>query len=213
MLKISREHINRAIADSEWDLGNKILYDMCKKYPSHNEPQEIIGKIWLIGRAYAAAIERRKEVGNGHFDGDDFYIKRVVPKILKGKIDSWLKPLENEHEISYDNLQTVLSVHLKITNLFYDISGLKKRSLASKYLHFHFPNLFFIYDSRVVMAVSKLSYITGRLARPIHEHSDKEYQKFCKKCLIITEYVKNTYSVHLSPRYLDNLLLEVGKQK
>lgn len=44
-----------------WSFGNQILYDMCLKNPSHTNENVIIGKIWLIGRSYAAAIERIKE--------------------------------------------------------------------------------------------------------------------------------------------------------
>jgi hypothetical protein len=38
--------------------GNHILYRMCHKQPGHTNVDVIAGKIWLIGRAYAAAIER-----------------------------------------------------------------------------------------------------------------------------------------------------------
>ncbi len=41
-------------------VGNGILYDMCKKYPRHNNESEIIAKIWIIGRSYAASIERNR---------------------------------------------------------------------------------------------------------------------------------------------------------
>ena len=53
-----------------WSFGNQILYDMCLKNPSHTNENVIIGKIWLIGRSYAAAIERIKEKS---VPSDDFY--------------------------------------------------------------------------------------------------------------------------------------------
>jgi hypothetical protein len=53
-----------------WGFGNSILYDMCKRKPFHNQTDIIVGKIWIIGRSYAAAIERRRTVGNTN---DDFY--------------------------------------------------------------------------------------------------------------------------------------------
>ena len=46
--------------ETRWDFGNGILYEMCKEYPKHEKEDVIVGKIWLIGRSYAAAIERRK---------------------------------------------------------------------------------------------------------------------------------------------------------
>lgn len=42
-----------------WDLGNQVLYDVCRQNPDHTDEQAIIAKILLIGRTYAAAIERR----------------------------------------------------------------------------------------------------------------------------------------------------------
>jgi hypothetical protein len=31
---------------------------MCREEPLHSNPEIVSGKIWLIGRAYAAAVER-----------------------------------------------------------------------------------------------------------------------------------------------------------
>lgn len=58
-----------------------------------------------------------------------------------------------EHLKKYDspnemNLEEVSSTHKWLTNIFCEITDLEKRSLASKYLHFHYPHLFYIYDSR-----------------------------------------------------------------
>jgi hypothetical protein len=208
MVEITKEEINKAIAGNDWDLGNKILYDMCQQYPSHRNKSEIIAKVWLIGRSYAAAIERRKDTGNGSFDGDDFYLEKVAPEILDSDIDNWLSSLNKEDTASKDNIQNILLVHLNITELFSTISGLEKRSLASKYLHFHLPNLFFIYDSRAVTSVSHLSKITGRVGRSMYK-SDNEYRKYFEKCLNIMEHVKALHGIDLAPRSLDNLLLAI----
>ena len=50
--------------------GNKILYDMCATKPRHDDIDIIVGKIWLIGRSYSAAIERKagtKMIPGGNF--------------------------------------------------------------------------------------------------------------------------------------------------
>ena len=54
-----------------WEFGNSILYQMCKDNPKHDQADVVVGKIWLIGRSYAAAIERRKNADD--FLGDDFW--------------------------------------------------------------------------------------------------------------------------------------------
>ena len=59
--KISLEDcLEKAKAPSPWNVGNKVLYDLCRERPLHTDTQAVLAKIWLIGRAYAAAIERRK---------------------------------------------------------------------------------------------------------------------------------------------------------
>ena len=43
--------------NSRWRLGNTIMYEMVAKYPNHTDADEIVSKLWMIGRTYAAAIE------------------------------------------------------------------------------------------------------------------------------------------------------------
>ena len=58
---------------SVWDLGNSVLYDLCKKHPLHKNKTEILAKIWLIGKSYSASIDRRKK--NKKEAPDEFYDK------------------------------------------------------------------------------------------------------------------------------------------
>ena len=208
MVTLKKNQIDASIRGNEWDLGNEILYDMCRKYPKHNNKSEIIAKVWLIGRSYAAAIERRKHRGSDVFDGDDFYVEVVAPQIMESEIDDWLGSLRDVQRNPRESLDSILAVHLNVTELFFGISGLEKRSLASKYLHFHVPDLFFIYDSRAVTAVSHLSGIAGRVGRSKYM-ADNEYRKFCEKCMSIQEYIYKEFNIYLSPRHLDNLLLAI----
>jgi len=203
---INKKTIDIALGDSVWDLGNKVLYDLCRKHPYHNDTSEVIAKVWLIGRSYAAAIERRKN--KSKFKGDDFYIDVVAPNIIKSNIDIWFNDLKKVHEINSETLPQILRTHLKITKLFTKISQLEKRSLASKYLHFHFPKLFYIYDSRTLGALSKISKITGRVGKSKYL-SDGEYRKLFEKCLSLRKYVYNNHGYKLTPRQIDKLLLYI----
>lgn len=205
---ITREMIEQATACSLWDKGNEVLYDMCSKYSSHKADDEIIAKIWLIGRSYAAAIERRKpseEVGDG------FYTNCVAPIIRESKIDLFLEPLKGFRNIAEDNFEEIMTVHFYVTNLFSEISGLDKRSLASKYLHFHHPMLFFIYDSRACSGIRKFSSITGRASQTTDALADNEYRKFSEKCLALRFYIEKQFGENLKPREIDNLLLFAEK--
>lgn len=147
-----------------WSFGNQILYDMCLKNPSHTNENVIIGKIWLIGRSYAAAIERIKEKS---VPSDDFYSDVVAPHFLQFgvELDDKLKYLKSNTEVSLDNLQEILYVHKFLVNQITEITKLEKHSLASKYLHFHLPNHFFIYDSRAA----------GSITRFVHKREKKYY--------------------------------------
>ena len=176
---INKQFIKSSIDSGHWGFGNSILYDLCKKYPKHTKPDVVIGKTWLIGRSYAAAIERRRMYNK--IDGD-YYVKVVGPHFVKAGIDNWLSSVARFKQVSESNLEQILDVHNKFTSLLNDITGLRKRSLASKYLHFHKPNLFFIYDSRAITAARKLSSLWGIKVSASDDY-DWEYEDFCLRCL------------------------------
>jgi hypothetical protein len=199
--------IEQAMFPSPWRVGNEVLYDLCRTKPVHTDEADVAAKIWLIGRAYAAAIERRKRKSD---ENDGFYLNTVVPAMINSSIDAWILEAKKYNEPSNNSLKTLLQTHHKTTQLFSKISGMEKRSLASKYLHFHVPKLFYIYDTRAVEALRLLGNIVGRAKKctPTVE-ADNEYRKFAEKCLLLQQYIENKHKVKLSPRELDNLLLLV----
>ncbi|MFZ1492656.1 MAG: hypothetical protein WAU60_04495 [Candidatus Competibacter denitrificans] len=201
--------IKAAKLPSPWKVGNEVLYELCRTRPIHTDAADVIAKIWLIGRSYAAAIERRK---NKSDENDNFYVNVVAPAVISSSIDAWLEQARRHDKPSANSLTTLLQIHHKTTQLFSDISGMEKRSLASKYLHFHVPQLFYIYDKRAVEALRLLGGLVRRASR-ITIEADKEYRKFAEKCLLLQEHVEEQYGVSLSPRELDNLLLQVQEQK
>jgi len=83
--------LRRAISETSWDFGNKVLYEICCANPDHKSDDVIIGKIWLIGRSYATAIERRAEIEGAQ--GDAFYENEVAPKIRNSGIDGWFQEI------------------------------------------------------------------------------------------------------------------------
>lgn len=202
MQKINCREVKRAIDVSTWDLSNQILYDMCQKYPHHKSDDEIIAKVLLIGRVYSAAIERRKNVEN---ISSVFYREKVAKGIRKSKIDVWLNTLKDFDRPTSENCAQVIAVHKKVTDLFKKISGLEKRSLASKYLHFHFPNLFFIYDSRSSSALREIEYSSFWNSNLVEY--DLAYTKFFLRCMALVEKINSECDIPLSPRQLDKYLL------
>lgn len=143
----------------------------------------------------------------------DFYVKFIAPKLCESQIDKWLLALNNESEISEQNILKILEIHSGLTNLFYELTELNKRSLSSKYLHFHKPNLFFIYDS---LGSGALSKFIGRIKKQdiyssyLLSSNDTDYSKFFIKCLILKDKIKNTLGIDLTPRQLDNFLIDIA---
>ena len=195
--------IKSAKAQSPWRVGNDVLYELCRTRPTHKKVPDVLAKVWLIGRSYAAAIERRRNKGGLN---DDFYINEVAPAIIGSKIDLWINKAKKFDRPSKKSLSTLLTVHHETTQLFNSISGLEKRSLASKYLHFHVPQLFYIYDTRAVQGLRKLGKLLPRASRS-NANVDIEYRKFSEKCLFLQEHIEGEYGTRLSPREIDNLLL------
>jgi len=129
-----REKIEEAINQKDGGFGNSILYKMCKENPEHNSPDVVSGKMWLIGRAYSAAIERVKRKENIN---DDFYKEKVGPTLTDLELDKRLENLQKIEKATKENVSDILSAHKYLQNKIRKITGMDKRSLCSKYLHFH----------------------------------------------------------------------------
>ncbi len=199
--------VQTAQAPSPWRVGNAVLYELCSSRAAHCEESEVLAKIWLIGRSYAAAIERRKNKSSSDAN-DDFYIKTVAPTIIRSPIDSWIAEAKQCDHPSRESFSTLLRVHLQTTQLFYEISGQNNRSLASKYLHFHVPHLFYIFDTRAAQALSKLGIKLPKTREAITQ-ADIEYGPFAEKCVQLQNQIQVQYDICLNPRELDNLLLSI----
>lgn len=204
-MTLTKEFIQKALSHKVWDFGNQVLYDLCASHPHHKNDDEIIAKVWLIGRSYAAAIERRRNKTST--DGDDFYENKVSPEIKKSDIDIWFKELSTS---SVNNVSIALKTHKDVTDLFKNISGHDKRSLASKYLHFHFPDRFYIYDSRAHNGIKMLTDGIGRLPNQLNQFDDV-YARFFLRCKALNNEIIGIFGRKLSPRELDKVLLEKSK--
>jgi hypothetical protein len=186
-----------ALSKSDWDLGNRVLYDLCRRHPSHKNRDAVIAKVWLIGRSYSAALERRKNAK------PDPYIYEKTADAMRG-LDKWLAKVPRNKPGSPQSI----TVHKLLMDLFKNITGLDKRSLASKYLHFHAPKAFFIYDSRAKSEIRKR--VLGATNLPDIDGADDwdwEYLRYVRRCLWFREHIEKAHGVLLSPREIDKVLL------
>lgn len=200
----TKELLNLTSRGAIWNLGNKMLYRLCQDYPDHKSPEVITAKIWLIGRSYAAAIERGRKKEQ---EVDSFYESRVVPKIQMSHLDQHLDEVRQFSEISFESIPIILKTHKYLTDLFAKISGQEKRSLASKYLHFHCPSLFFLYDSRAVRGARALCP-RFRADMPT-DTVDAEYANFFLRVVHLRNKIQKNERRLLSTREMDNILLNV----
>ena len=208
--EISKDEILKATEKEEWNFGNQVLYDMCSQNPEHKDEKIIVGKVWIIGRTYAAAIERRRNVGETDA-GDDFYFNVVAPKIkeIGYELDSRIEALKKCDEITVDNLVKVLDTHKFLTHAYYEITNLNKRSLASKYLHFHVPHMFYIYDSRADEAIRKYVFLDRSMKKKLnHIEADDDYLKFVIRMFTFQKHIKDKYDIYFTPRQIDAFLLK-----
>ncbi len=187
-------------ASTHWFLFDKVLYDLCQQYPRHDNAHEVVTKIAMIGRAYSAAVERRK---NAEATRDrDFYYGYVAPLIVDSDLDERLDALRKYQTPTTENLPEILSTHLYLQELLKKATEMDKRSFVSKYLHFHCPNLFYIFDSFSDSEINGLVKSKGKWNCP--SDADICYAKYCEKSLFIQQQtIPNEGNF---PRILDSFL-------
>ncbi|WP_345980778.1 hypothetical protein [Sulfurimonas sp. HSL3-2] len=179
--------------------GNQVLYKMCEERPLHNDIDTIRSKLWIIGRAYAASIERKA--------GEEFNIEDVAEILKESKLDQEIENLNKIGRIDQNNIEVLLGTHDYLMQLFKKITGLEKRSLASKYLHFHAPKSVFIYDSIVRNELRKRLRAIGKTRFPISKKYDSEYESHVLRCIYYRDKIyEKQFEALVSPRKLDSSL-------
>lgn len=204
-----KEAINR-----EESFGNQILYKMCKEAPDHKDPKVVEGKIWLIGRSYSASLERQK----GSIESSILY-KNVATSLRKLELDSRIDKLKTFTTIEQNDTETIeyiLYTHWIFVMAAKQEIHIQKTSLASKYLHFHVPRVFFIYDryareklQELEKEVPMLSRTSQYIPKNYSKEYDYKYTVLFFKALKLRDHIRDKYGYELSPRMIDTLLLFV----
>ena len=206
-MRLTKQMVQRVLAeDDPWYIGNQVLYDLCRRHPQHTVNAEIIAKIWLIGRAYSASIERgRGNAAGSDLSNDRFYTEAVPDALRKSRLDEKLKALARLKDADESSIALGLGAHAHLVGLFHNLTSKSKRSLASKYLHFHLPNHFFIYDSRAASSIRSLGIPPRVISVP--QEADRRYAQFVGAAIGVREHVLSRFGERLSPRQLDRVLL------
>ena len=161
------------------DFGNEMLYLMCKNdFSKHTDSNIVAGKFWIIGRSYAVSPERTKsekiekndeEIKHEYFFdgiGEIFankYGKELDRRIKDFKNKKYDKTENNDEEIITETVELVLWFSENIWETVKEYGSPKRIykpqnyiSFASKYLHFHLPEIVFILDNDARDRSSKL---------------------------------------------------------
>jgi hypothetical protein len=207
-LKLTKQWVDSAVQPSIWDVGNEWLYKLCECYPAHTDTGQVAAKIWLIGRAYAAAAERGV---SGKGQGES-YIIQLSERFIEQKADKHFEKLPKPVADFRKHLDQVIDVHHSVESIFSNEDELGRISLTSKYLHFHRPDLFPIFDSRAAATITQVtpdSRFTGH--KVTSEHASTLYGKFSVRSAWLVDQMGDLVGHTPTLRQLDNLLLQLHR--
>lgn len=195
-----------------WALIDEVLYDLCRRFPTHEQRGHVNAKMWLIGRTYQTGLERKVE-STGSQGGA---LSTAADHLHQHHetIDGAIKSLHGLQEpLTPRHVASIISAHGAVNRLLSGITirGQSTRSFVSKYLHFHCP-LMPIYDSYAVANLRKLVRWSDSLdVVPVIEGADDEYRWFVLRFFAL--YLRMR-AADLDPvatvRTVDRFLVEVG---
>ena len=189
-----------------WSFGNAVLYDLCRNFPNHTRSSQVTAKVWLIGRAYSAAVERGvARESAAPRDTTRFYRLRIARPIRLSGIDRHIAKLRTISRLDVKNAPFVLATHARLVDVLAKSIRKRKRSFASKYLHFHAPIAVPIYDSIAAGSLRERIPNRRRLPRSFRGY-DPAYAMFVGRYLQFRDDIVARFGLDLSPRQLDRLL-------
>lgn len=189
--EITRAFIADALAQSILDPHTRALYELCFLHRQHFQDGIVADKLRMIARLCS---EHGLEVAG-------FSPEYSAHRIGQSGIDSWFAGLATAEHLEP---ALVFEIHKRVMSVFSELPVEQARSLASRYLHLHFPELFFVHDRRVNEAASQLSKgDCGYLARAEH---DPVYGQFHSCCRKLTDRYALMAGRRLNPRELDRIL-------
>lgn len=211
-MQITRADILRATDESRdpWSVSDSVLYQLCQEYPNHRDTKGVTAKMLLIGRTYAATAERGRSAGpNPESSNDTFYTVELPKAIKASRLDAIMTKVRSHQRITPANAEAILTAHTDLMNTLRGLTGVSKRSLASKYLHFHEPDLFFIFDTRAVCAMRTVAKRKRKRGERLGWHVDQQYAAFVEAALSLRDDLEAEFDIQLRPRHIDRILLHV----
>jgi hypothetical protein len=216
-----KKEVKKCKDPQPWDLTNGILYNLCKNHFGHTKRNEIIAKTMIIGRTYSVSLDRKKP--DKEMETYDFYTKLVYNALRNQSFCTNLKRLKRKKVLNEKNLIEILKTHKQLIDLLQKCVNNKQclHSFASKYLHFHLPKLFYIYDKYANAEIRKIKKEIGNhnendgiqldsslkcLQKKMKVSKfDEDYRDYVIYCFVVCQFFKR-HGFEIAPRQLDNLL-------
>lgn len=188
---ITREFVTDTLARSVLDVRGRALYELCFLHRHHFRNEIVADKLRMILR-YCA--DRGLQL-------NDFSPEMSALRLERAGVDRWFAGLSTAEEI---DPALVFEVHKRVMDVFDDLPAPQSRSLASKYLHFHFPELFYLYDSRVEAAALALG--RGEWGYLAWSEHDPDYARYFACCRRLAEEFTPLAGRQPNPREMDRIL-------
>lgn len=186
---LTREFITEALAESVADPRVRALYELCFLRRDHLNTRIVHDKLNLIARLPSSGGERAP-----------FSIEAIAHRLEKSGIDHWFSALRTAEDIS---IASLLDLHARIMPVFGELPEDEARTLASRYLHFHFPELFCIYDAALDQSMQNL---LAQAAMPEQPTADAVYAAYFQRCRLLCERLSPMLGRRLSLNELECVL-------
>lgn len=180
-----------------WSLGRDTLYQMCQN-TRHTDVAATVSKLWLIGRSHSAALERT-HLRDVRWRTEPYRRAADALRSVR-RLDARLDQIRGTGD-AYDarQLTMVCSCVEDVANALAETVGQLKLSLASKYLHFHAPEIP-IFDRN--------SYGTYCLLAPRRRgRGESLYQGHVERFLLMRRGLLKTVDGPVNARTIDNFAM------
>ncbi|WP_298370626.1 hypothetical protein [Azospirillum sp.] len=187
--------------------GNDVLYRMCQERPKHELKGDVFSKIWLIGSSYSASLKRGANQDNPLEKVTDAMTS--INNQNQNRVDCLIQSVSRINCLTTENIHISLAAHSKFLSILSEVIDLNRRSFASKYLHFHAPQAFFIFDSVVNKNIRSQLKEWGvhqnsfRISDNIKEF-DETYSSYCLRAIYYRDEIMRKPDA--TPREVDRAL-------
>ena len=220
---------NRNHGNSQIDYGNSVLYGMCEGDNIwHVNPDTVAGKMWLIGRSYAASPERQQgKVLNNLDEGsmkkpkintDTDFFRKVAQIIVRNqeseRLDGVIRQMRNvEYTYDFTKDADVLKGSIELVKLLNEmimmasnqynkenyVERLAKNNVSFASKYLH------IHLPNVIYIMDTYSLINGKNKHKEMCLYDKDYAKLFKtyKDIIPCGYAEHTLRCYFIAQKLD----------